>query len=117
MTYGDEPRGAVEGPCSFNWNMSLAKTFRFGPDRRHQLNISWQIQNLTNTPNYNGIGTVLPCFSTTGTGSGGGNASGISCGVPGNGAGGGVGQGFSLFGRVTSAGNMRTMAVQARFNF
>ena len=31
LTYGDEPRGAVEGPCSFNWNMSLAKTFRFGP--------------------------------------------------------------------------------------
>ena len=117
LAYGNEPRGAVEGPCSFNWNMSLAKTFRFGPDRRHQLNISWQIQNLTNTPNYNGIGTVLPCFSTGASGSGGGNASGIVCGVPGSGAGSGVGQGFSLFGRVTSAGNMRTMAAQARFNF
>lgn len=117
LAYGDEPRGAVEGPCSFNWNMSLAKTFRFGPDRRHQLNISWQIQNLTNTPNYNGIGTVLPCFSMGGPGSGGGNASGIVCAMPGNGAGGGIGQPFSLFGRVTGAGNMRTMAAQARFNF
>jgi len=112
LAYGDEPRGAVEGPCSFNWNMSLAKTFRFGPDRRHTLNLSWQIQNLTNTANFNGIGTVLPCFGTTGTGAGTGNAAGIVCG-----AGSGAGSGFSLFGRVTSAASMRTMAMQARFNF
>jgi trimeric autotransporter adhesin len=109
LAYGDEPRGAVEGPCSFNWNISLAKTFRFGPDRRHQLNLSWQIQNLTNTPSYTGIGTTLPCFGTPGTGSGTGNASGITCNA--------TGPGFSLFGRVTSAASMRTMAMQARFNF
>jgi trimeric autotransporter adhesin len=111
LAYGDEPRGAVEGPCQFNWNMSLAKTFRFGPDRRHQLNLSWQITNLTNTPSYNGIGTVLPCFGTAGTG-GTGNADGIVCGT-----GAQPESGFSLFGRVTSAGQMRTMAFQARFNF
>ena len=111
LAYGDEPRGAVEGPCSFNWNLNFAKTFRFGPDRRHQLNVGWQIQNLTNTPNYNGIGTVLPCFGTLGSGSGSGNASGIVCGA-GSGAG-----AFGLFGRVTGAGNMRTMALQARFNW
>jgi hypothetical protein len=112
LAYGNEPRGAVEGPCQFNWNASLAKTFRFGPDRRHTLNLSWQITNLTNTPSYTGIGTVLPCFGTTGTGSGTGNAAGIVCGT-----GTGVGSGFSLFGRVSSAAAMRTMAVQARFNF
>jgi len=111
LTYGDEPRGAVEGPCSFNWNMNLSKTFRFGPDRRHQLNISWQIQNLTNTPSYNGIGTAFPCFGTPGS-AGGGTASGITCGATGS-----IGPGFSLFGRITGAGNMRTMAAQARFNF
>jgi trimeric autotransporter adhesin len=110
LAYGDEPRGAVEGPCQFNWNASLAKTFRFGPDRRHQLNLSWQVTNLTNTPSYTGIGTVLPCFGTATTGTG--NAAGIVCG-----GGSGVGSGFSLFGRVSSAGAMRTMAVQARFNF
>ncbi len=110
LTYGDEPRGAVEGPCQFNWNMSLVKTFRFGPDRRHQLNLSWQIQNLTNTANFNGIGTVLPCFGTAASGTG--NAAGIACGT-----GSGTGSGFSLFGRVTSAASMRTMAAQARFNF
>jgi hypothetical protein len=111
LTYGNEPRGAVEGPCSFNWNMNLSKTFRFGPDRRHQLNISWQIQNLTNTPSYNGIGTAFPCFGTPGSG-GAGTASGITCGATGS-----SGPGFSLFGRITGAGNMRTMAAQARFNF
>jgi hypothetical protein len=112
LAYGDEPRGAVEGPCQFNWNASLAKTIRFGPDRRHNLNLSWQITNLTNTPSYTGIGTTLPCFGTAGTGSGTGNASGIVCG-----AGTGAGSGFSLFGRVSSAGAMRAMVMQARFNF
>jgi len=112
LAYGNEPRGAVEGPCQFNWNASLAKTFRFGPDRRHTLNLSWQITNLTNTPSYTGIGTVLPCFGTAGSGSGTGNASGIACGT-----GSGVGSGFSLFGRVSSAAAMRAMAFQARFNF
>jgi hypothetical protein len=110
LAYGDEPRGAVEGPCTFNWNMSLAKTIRFGPDRRHNLNLSWQIQNLTNTPSYNAIGTALPCFSTGVNGPG--NAAGIVCGT-----GSGASSGFSLFGRVTSAGSMRTMAMQARLNF
>ncbi|HXQ25860.1 MAG TPA: carboxypeptidase regulatory-like domain-containing protein [Candidatus Acidoferrales bacterium] len=108
LTYGNEPRGAVEGPCSFNWNMSLAKTYRFGPERRHQMNVSWQIQNLTNTPNFNGIGTTLPCFGSGGSGTG--TGSGIVCGL-----GTGAGSGFSLFGRVTSAGSMRTMALMVRF--
>jgi hypothetical protein len=110
LAYGDEPRGAVEGPCQFSWNASIAKSFRFGPERRHTANVSWQVQNLTNTPNFNGIGTVLPCFTTTGTGSGVGNASGIVCGN-------GPGSSSSFFGRVTSAGQMRTMAVEVRFNF
>jgi hypothetical protein len=110
LAFGDEPRGAVEGPCSFNWNLSLAKTFRYGPERRHNLTLSWQIQNLTNTVNFNGIGTVLPCFNTGATGPG--NAAGIVCGE-----GSGAGSGFSLFGRVSGAAAMRTMAAQARFNF
>jgi trimeric autotransporter adhesin len=110
LAYGNEPRGAVEGPCQFSWNASIAKSFRFGPEKRHTANVSWQVQNLTNTPNFNGIGTVLPCFATTGTGSETGNASGIVCGN-------GTGSSSSFFGRVTSAAQMRTMAVQVRFNF
>jgi hypothetical protein len=82
--YGNEHRGAIEGPCKFNWNMSLAKSFRFGPRERHHLDIRWEVQNLTNTPVLSGVSATL---------------------------------GSSSFGRVTSAGSMRTMDVMARFNF
>jgi hypothetical protein len=57
--YGDERRGAVEGPCTFSWNLSLSKSFRFGPEQRHTVNASWEIQNLTNTPNWSGVGNLL----------------------------------------------------------
>ncbi len=109
LTYGDEPRGSVEGPCSFVWSPSISKSFRFGPEQRRVMNVSWQVQNLTNTPDFNGIGTVLPCFTSTG-GSGSGTAAGIVCGSS-------AGTGRSIFGRVTSAGSMRTMDVMVRFNF
>jgi trimeric autotransporter adhesin len=102
LTYGNEQRGSVEGPCTFNWNASLAKSFRFGPEQRHVMNVAWQVQNLANKPNYTGIGTVFPCFTGT---------SGISCGT----AAGGTTPSF--FGRVTSAGAMRTMDLMVRFNF
>jgi trimeric autotransporter adhesin len=59
FAYGDERRGAVEGPCSYNWNISLAKTFRYGPEQRHHIDARWEVQNLTNTPSYSGIGTTL----------------------------------------------------------
>ncbi|MGD0957688.1 MAG: TonB-dependent receptor [Candidatus Acidiferrales bacterium] len=101
-TYGNEQRGSVEGPCTFSWNGSLAKSFRFGPEQRRVMNVAWQFQNLTNTPNYSGIGTVLPCFTS---------ATGTTCGTA---TGGTV---PSFFGRVTSAGAMRTMSLMVRFNF
>lgn len=82
--YGNERRGAIEGPCKFNWNASLAKSFRFGPQERHHLDIRWEVQNLSNTPSFSGLSTTL---------------------------------GASSFGRVTSAGSMRTMDVMARFNW
>jgi trimeric autotransporter adhesin len=82
--YGNEHRGAIEGPCKFNWNASLAKSFRFGPQERHHLDIRWEVQNLSNTPNFSGLSTSL---------------------------------GSSSFGRVTSAGSMRTMDIMMRYNF
>src|SRR5208282_534938 len=92
--YGDEPRGAVEGPCQFSWNGSLSKSFRFGPEQRRVMNVSWQFQNLTNTPNFTGIGTLfLPAAN-----------------------GGATGPSSSFFGRVTSAGAMRTISLMVRFN-
>jgi hypothetical protein len=53
--YGNERRGAIEGPCKFNWNTSLAKSFRFGPQERHHLDVRWEVQNLSNTPNFTGV--------------------------------------------------------------
>jgi carboxypeptidase family protein len=82
--YGNEHRGAIEGPCKFSWNASLAKSFRFGPQERHHLDIRWEVQNLSNTPSFSGLSTAL---------------------------------GSSSFGRVTSAGSMRTMDVMMRYNF
>jgi hypothetical protein len=82
-SYGDEHRGAIEGPCQFNWNLSIAKSFRFGAEQRHTFNASWEIQNFTNTPNFSGVGTTL---------------------------------GSTTFGRITSAGSMRTMDIMIRFN-
>ncbi len=57
--YGDARRNSIEGPCMFNWNFSLAKSFRFGADHAHRLEARWEIQNLTNTPNYTGLSTVV----------------------------------------------------------
>jgi len=56
---GDEQRGSIEGPCSFSWNMSLAKSFRFGPQERHRVDIRGEVQNLTNTPSFNGLAATL----------------------------------------------------------
>jgi trimeric autotransporter adhesin len=57
--YGDEQRGSIEGPCSLTWNMSLAKSFRFGPQERHRIDVRGEVQNLTNTPSFNGLATTL----------------------------------------------------------
>ena len=60
-TFGNERRGSVEGPCSFSWNLSLAKGIVFGGsrERQHRVDIRWEVQNLTNTPRFNGLGTTL----------------------------------------------------------
>jgi hypothetical protein len=82
--YGDAARNTIEGPCSFSWNPSLARDFRFGSDNSHRVTVRWEVQNLTNHPNFSGISTVVN--STT-------------------------------YGRVTTAGTMRTMDVNVRVAF
>jgi len=57
--YGNERRGAIEGPCKFNWNASLGKSFRFGPQERHHLDVRWEVQNLSNTPSFSELSTTL----------------------------------------------------------
>jgi hypothetical protein len=60
-TFGNERRGSVEGPCSFSWNFSLAKGVLFGGtrERQHRVEIRWEVQNLTNTPKFTGLGTTF----------------------------------------------------------
>jgi Carboxypeptidase regulatory-like domain len=60
-TFGNERRGTVEGPCSFSWNFSLAKGILFGGsrERHHRVEVRWEIQNLTNTPKFTGLGTTF----------------------------------------------------------
>lgn len=57
--YGDESRGAISGPCSFSWNASLAKSFRYGPEQRHHVDVRWEIQNVANHVNFSGVSTLL----------------------------------------------------------
>jgi trimeric autotransporter adhesin len=57
--YGDEPRGAISGPCSFSWNASLAKSFRYGPEQRHHVDIRWELQNVANHVNFSGVSTLF----------------------------------------------------------
>ncbi|HWG57446.1 MAG TPA: carboxypeptidase-like regulatory domain-containing protein [Candidatus Acidoferrales bacterium] len=59
-TYGNERRGAIEGPCRFTWNASINRSFRFGSnDRRRSIDARWDVQNVTNTPAFGGINTTL----------------------------------------------------------
>jgi hypothetical protein len=71
-TYGNEHRGSIEGPCKLNWNASLAKSFRFGPQERHHFDVRWEVQNLSNTPSFSGLSATLGSSSfgrVTGAGS------------------------------------------------
>ena len=43
----------------FVWNAQIAKTFRLGKDREHRLDLRWEITNLTNTPNFTGLSTLV----------------------------------------------------------
>ena len=35
------------------------KSFRFGPQERHHLDVRWEVQNLSNTPSFSGLSTTL----------------------------------------------------------
>jgi hypothetical protein len=82
--YGDAARNTIEGPCTFSWNPSLARDFRFGADNSRRVTVRWEVQNLTNHPNFSGISTVVNSAS---------------------------------YGRISTAGTMRTMDVNVRVAF
>lgn len=57
--FGDAQRNTIEGPGQFTWNLQMAKWIPFGKDQTHRVDIRWEITNLTNTPRYAGLSTVV----------------------------------------------------------
>jgi hypothetical protein len=57
--YGDAARNTICGPSHFNLNVGLDRSFVFGQDRLRRLDVRWEVQNLTNTPNFSGLDTVV----------------------------------------------------------
>jgi hypothetical protein len=56
---GDAARNTIIGPGSFTLNLDLAKNIRLGRDGQRRMDIHWQVNNLTNTPNLTGLSTVV----------------------------------------------------------
>ena len=62
-SFGDASRNTICGPGNFDINAGLSKSFVFGKDQQRRMNIGWQVQNLTNTPNFLGLSTVVNSFT------------------------------------------------------
>ena len=62
-TFGDASRNTICGPGNFNINAGISKSFVFGKDQQRRMNLSWQVQNLTNHPNFTGLSTVVNSFT------------------------------------------------------
>jgi hypothetical protein len=56
---GNAARNTVIGPGSFTISMALSKNLRLDRDGQRRLNIRWEVNNLTNTPNFTGLSTVV----------------------------------------------------------
>jgi trimeric autotransporter adhesin len=56
---GDAGRNTIIGPGAFTWNAQMSKTFAFGRDQTHDLELRWESNNVTNTPNFTGLSTVV----------------------------------------------------------
>jgi trimeric autotransporter adhesin len=58
-TFGNASRGTIVGPAQFNVNMALERRMHFGPDGKYTLQLRWETQNLTNSPNFSNVITVV----------------------------------------------------------
>ncbi len=56
--FGDAARNSIPGPGTNLLNLSLRKTFRLD-DNNRRLDLSWQVSNVLNHPNWAGVGTVV----------------------------------------------------------
>jgi hypothetical protein len=59
LQYGDAGRNIITGPGTLLANLALTKKFRFGEDGRIHTDVRWEVQNLTNTPNFVGLHTSV----------------------------------------------------------
>jgi hypothetical protein len=64
--FGDAGRDTIIGPSGFVVNMQLARSITLNRDGQHRLDLRWEVTNLTNTPTYTGLGTVVNAGNTFG---------------------------------------------------
>jgi Carboxypeptidase regulatory-like domain/TonB dependent receptor-like, beta-barrel len=57
--FGDAARNTICGPGLVNLDFALARAFRLGREGHHRLDLRWETHNLTNTPHFTGLDTVL----------------------------------------------------------
>ena len=57
--FGDAARNTISGPCTVSLNVSLARSWRFGPENHHRVDARWEVNNLTNTPSFSGLSTIV----------------------------------------------------------
>jgi Carboxypeptidase regulatory-like domain len=57
--FGNAARNTICGPGLFNLDFALARAFRLSREGHHRLDLRWETRNLTNTPNFTGLNTVL----------------------------------------------------------
>ncbi len=57
--YGNAARNTICGPGTFSINMGLNRSFVFGSDQQRSMDLRWEVTNLTNHPNWAGLGTAV----------------------------------------------------------
>ena len=57
--FGDAARNTIPGPGNFTFNFALARRIPFGKDQQRRVDLRWEVSNLTNTPNFTGLSTVV----------------------------------------------------------
>ncbi len=57
--YGDAARNTICGPGMFSLNLGIDRSFVFGGDQQRRLDLRWETQNLTNSPHFTGLNTVV----------------------------------------------------------
>jgi hypothetical protein len=57
--FGNAARGTIPGPGTFSVNFALARRIPLGRDQQHRVDLRWEVANLTNTPSFTGLSTVV----------------------------------------------------------